>query len=203
MPPRVYISKVPGTFTLLPEVSIIDTLNRLDNGNGMERSMEKDAASGFDEIYSKYYPVMFRHAAYLTGSAQAAEDIAQEAFMRFLRNPPGHSNTAAWLSRVTSNLAYNYIRDEKGRRNKDRAVSEDDAEKVVSIEDRAVRNHEIRLIRKVLGGMPERDRMCLLLKFSGYRYDEIAQIIEVEKSSVGTILARAQSKFKERYLREV
>jgi DNA-directed RNA polymerase specialized sigma24 family protein len=45
--------------------------------------------------------------------------------------------------------------------------------------------------------------MCLLLKFSGYKYNEIAEVIGVESSSVGTILARAQAKFKEKYQKEV
>ena len=157
----------------------------------------------FDTAYAKYYPVILKHAAYITGSIQAAEDIAQEAFAKLYKAPPEHSNTAAWLSRVTSNLAYNHIRDEKGRKSKEPELSEDEADKVISIEDRAIRNQEVRLIQKILGNLPSRDRMCLLLKFSGYKYDEIAEIIEVEKSSVGTILARAQAKFKERYLKEV
>ena len=66
-----------------------------------------------------------------------------------------------------------------------------------------MKNQEVRTVRKILACLPDRDRMCLLLKFSGYKYGEIADIIEVEKSSVGTILARAQAKFKERYLKEV
>jgi RNA polymerase sigma factor (sigma-70 family) len=159
-----------------------------------------DKVPDFVTAYREYYPVVLRHAAYLTGSVQAAEDIVQEAFAKLYKAPPAHGNTIAWLSRVTSNLAYNHIRDEKGRKGKEPVLAEDDAEKVISIEERAIRNQEVRLVRKVLSGLPARDRMCLLLKFSGYRYDEISEIIEVEKSSVGTILARAQAKFKERYV---
>lgn len=167
-----------------------------------ENSAETNKIPDFDTAYAKYYPVILKHAAYLTGSIQAAEDIAQEAFAKLYKAPPEHSNTVAWLSRVTSNLAYNHIRDEKGRKIKEPDLAEDEADKVILIEDRAIRNQEVRLVRKTLGSLPARDRMCLLLKFSGYKYDEIAEIIEVEKSSTGTILARAQAKFKERYLKE-
>jgi RNA polymerase sigma factor (sigma-70 family) len=175
-------------------VSAITTPDHVENCN--EQNMDQD----FDSAFKKYYPVILKHAAYLTGSIQAAEDLAQEAFAKLYKTPPTHSNTIAWLSKVTSNLAYNYLRDEKGRKSKDVVYAEDDVEKVISIDDRVIRNQEIRLTKKVLSSLPVRDRICLLLKFSGYKYDEIAEIIEVEKTSVGTILARAQAKFRERYL---
>lgn len=157
----------------------------------------------FKNCYEKYYMVIFKHAAYLTGSTQTAEDITQEAFIRLYNSPPQHDNTGAWLSRVATNLAYNYIRDEKSRRNKEPVMEEWEPSKVISIEEAAIKDTEIRLTRKILNKMKPRDRLCLLLKFSGYKYHEISDILSLEKSSVGKILARAQEKFKEMYLKEV
>ncbi len=169
----------------------------------MENRENKDMESDFDSVYEKYYGVILKHIAYLTGSIHAAEDISQEVFIRFYNSPPSHSNTIAWLCRIANNLAYNYLRDEKNKKNKEPAIAEDEADKVISIEDRVLKNSEIKLTKKVLNFLPARDRICLLLKFSGYKYDEIAEVIGIEKTSVGTILARAQAKFKERYLKEV
>ena len=156
----------------------------------------------FDGFFKEYYPKVYRHAVYLTGNVQAAEDLVQEVFVKLYNNPPGHANVAAWLFRVANNLAYNYLRDEKVRKNKEPAVSAEDEDKIISIEDAAIRNQEIRTIRKVLNLLPERDRICLLLKFSGYKYNEIAEIIGVEKTSVGTILARCQARFVEKFRKE-
>jgi RNA polymerase sigma factor (sigma-70 family) len=169
----------------------------------MDNYKEKNNQANFDTVYEQYYPIILKHIAYLTGSIQTAEDLAQEAFIRLYNSPPTHSNTIAWLSKVSNNLAYNYLRDEKNKRKKDPVLSEDEADKVISIEDRVIKNAEIRLTKKVLDCLPVRDRMCLLLKFSGYKYNEIAEVIGVESSSVGTILARAQAKFKEKYQKEV
>lgn len=157
----------------------------------------------FDSNYKKYYSQIFKHTAFLTGSIQAAEDITQETFIKLYDSPPGHSNTIAWLTRVATNLAYNYLRDEKVKKNKEPLVSEDDSDKIISIEDIAIRNHEIRLVRKILNSMDLRDRICLLLKFSGYKYTEISEVIGVEVTSVGTILSRAQAKFKQKFSKEV
>ena len=157
----------------------------------------------FNTSYEKYYKIVFRHCAYLTGDVQAAEDIAQEAFIKLYHSPPSHGNTGAWLSRVATNLAYNYIRDQKTRRNKEPMIEENTPSNVISIEELAIKDSEVRLTRKILNSLNHRDRICLLLKFSGYKYNEIAEIAGIEKASVGKILSRAQEKFKELYLKEV
>ncbi|WP_282433065.1 RNA polymerase sigma factor SigX [Desulfosporosinus youngiae] len=156
----------------------------------------------FNTSYEKYYPVIFRHCAYLTGDVKAAEDIAQETFIKLYNSPPAHDNTGAWLSKVATNLAYNYIRDQKTRRSKEPVIEGHMVSNVISIEEIAIKNSEVRLVRKLLNNLNHRDRLCLLLKFSGYKYNEIAEIAKIEKASVGKILARAQEKFKELYLKE-
>ncbi|MBG9536034.1 sigma factor-like helix-turn-helix DNA-binding protein, partial [Bacillus thuringiensis] len=44
--------------------------------------------------------------------------------------------------------------------------------------------------------MKEQDRTILLMKFSGFRYKEIAQVLQIDDSSIGTMLARAKLKFR-------
>ncbi len=149
----------------------------------------------FDALFQENYPKVLRHIAYLTGDLQAAEDISQEVFSRLYKNPPEHGNVSAWLFKVANNLAYNHLRDEKARSAKESALS-------VGEEDKVIRNQEIRQIKKALDALSERDRMCLLLKFSGYRYSEIAEAIGVEKTSVGAILARCQARFAEKFRKE-
>lgn len=161
----------------------------------------KNVSDNFRLIYEKYYNVILRHTAYITGSIQTAEDLTQEAFIKLYNAPPQHSNIVAWLSTVANNLAYNHIRNESSRKSKEPVIYEGESDKVISIEDAAIMNYDIRQTKKILDSLPERDRVCLLMKFSGYKYDEIAEVIKVEKSSVGTILARAQAKFKEKYVK--
>lgn len=157
----------------------------------------------FNTSYEKYYSVIFRHCAYLTGDVHAAEDIAQETFIKLYNSPPAYGNRAPWLSRVATNLSYNYIRDRKTRRSKEPVFEEHGASNVISIEEIAIKDWEVRLTRKILNKLNHRDRLCLLLKFSGYKYSEIAETAGIEKASVGKILSRAQEKFKELYSKEV
>lgn len=156
----------------------------------------------FHDLFDTYYPAIIRQLTYLTGERAIAEDLAQEVFLKLYSNPPADfSNPGGWLAQVATNLAYNHLRGEKRRHNREEYVGVRELPNVVAIDDIQNRNQEIRLVRQVLAKLPERDRMLLLLKFSGYRYEEIAPVIGVEKTSIGTLLARAQSRFRQAYCR--
>lgn len=59
-----------------------------------------------------------------------------------------------------------------------------------------IRKEEITKVQMVLRKMKEQDRTILLMKFSGFRYKEIAQVLQIDDSSIGTMLARAKLKFR-------
>ncbi len=156
----------------------------------------------FDSYYEKYYPVILKHAAYLTGNMQVAEDIAQETFIKLHNLPPSHTNIGAWLNTIATNLSYNYMRGDKVKRSKIPILAEHEMSNVISIEDAAIRDLEIRQIRKALNCLKPRDRLCLLLKYSGYKYSEIAEAAGVDVNSVGKLMSRAQDKLKKIYMKE-
>ncbi len=157
----------------------------------------------FRQVFYRYYPVVCRQAAYLLGGTEAAEDIAQEVFLKLYYSPPQEfTGLSGWLARVTANLSFNYLKQQKNRRQRELKSAGDEAKNVYSIEDRILKNNDVRMVREILDQLNERDRMSLLLKFSGYSYREIAEITGAETSSVGTILARAQARFKMLFLQK-
>lgn len=162
---------------------------------------KKRNEQNFKTVYEQYYDTIFRRISYLTGDMHVAEDLTQEVFMKLYNSPPDHSNVAAWLNKVSTNISYNYMRDKKIHEGKNEVIYEKEMDNVVSIEEVAINNCEVDLTRKVLNILSPRDRMSLLLKFSGYKYSEIAEVIGVDKNSVGTLISRAQAKFKENYLK--
>jgi RNA polymerase sigma factor (sigma-70 family) len=48
---------------------------------------------------------------------------------------------------------------------------------------------------EALAALPERDQEILLMRYSGFSYKEIAEVVEVAATSVGTLLARAERRF--------
>lgn len=52
------------------------------------------------------------------------------------------------------------------------------------------------LVRKPLDALPPRERALLLLREEGYSYRELAVVLEIVETTVGTLLARAKVAFR-------
>lgn len=160
----------------------------------LSASLTPDGQAAFDAVWSADAAAVKRHLVYLTGDPALAEDLAQETFARlFARQASGEpmpDNPRAWLLRVASNLAYNEFRGTSRRAAREQAApyagEETDLDDVLDV-------------RRALGSLEARDRLVLLLRHSGFSYAEIAATIEVAPGSVGTILVRAQRRFRDIY----
>ncbi len=162
----------------------------------------KKNLAGFKELFERHYPAICRQLTCLLGSRTAAEDVAQEAFVKLYETPPKEfSNLGGWLTKVATNMAYNHLNSENSRRRREAAAGISIAVVEADPAEALVRDEEVIFTRRVLELLPERDRYCLLLKFSGMNYAAIARVIGVKESSVGTLLARARAKFKAEYIK--
>ncbi len=163
----------------------------------INRSGEGDREAAFRAVFKENYAELCRRLTPFLGDHAAVEDIVQEAFIRLYYRPPSRmDNVPAWLFRVAVNLAYNRLRSEERRRRREYGAYEQPEE---AWEEEVLRREEIAGVRKTLARMAPRDRFCLLLRFRGYAYAEIAAVLQVDPGSVGTILARAREKFRKEY----
>lgn len=156
----------------------------------------------FQSLFEQFYPSVLKHVYFLTQDKAAAEDIAQETFIKLYHSCPISLNSpGAWLNRVATNLTYNYFKGERVR--KDRETLTDLAFPAAgdNFEESIIRKEETVYIKSILQNLPVKERMCLLLRHSGFSYEEISEALKMPKSSVGQTIARAQAKFKEAYLK--
>ena len=146
----------------------------------------------FKEIYEENYKRVCMAVHIMAGPD--AEDVVQEAFIKLYNAPPANmDNLAAWVTRVAINLAKNRIRSDSARKRRENGTL---MEKAAYIDETAICHIERQAVRRALSRMKRRDAEVLVLKYSGYSYKEISQVLNIKKSSVGTIIARAQAKFK-------
>jgi RNA polymerase sigma factor (sigma-70 family) len=158
------------------------------------------AGISYEETYSSFYAQVVRQLTYLLGDRAAAEDVAQETFLKlYTIPPPTRQNIGGWLHQVGARLAMNYLRGEKRRQRRELQAEDSSGDKVVPLEEVMWRQETVRLVREVLDGMPARERMALLLRHTGFAYQEIAGALDVAPGSVGTLLARAQRRFLDLY----
>jgi len=152
-----------------------------------------------DALFHEVYPSLFRYCHRLTADTDVAEDVVQEAFVRFLDRKPVDSRGSlrSWLFRVATNLIRDRARQEANRSRILAGVPPRGP--VPGPEGVVERQEEIRAVRMALDRLSPRDREMLILRQEGFSYKEIAQVMEVSASSVGTLLARSLKRFAQAY----
>jgi RNA polymerase sigma-70 factor, ECF subfamily len=151
-------------------------------------------AVDFDSVFEELYPSLFRYLHRLTGDGDVAEDIAQEAFVRLLKQPLPDDEIRPWLFTVAMNLVRDRARKSERRQRLLTAAPTLVNRPALPDEDME-RTERVEAVRHVLEQLPERDRQLLLMREEGFKYDEIARVIGVAPASVGTLIARALKKF--------
>lgn len=159
----------------------------------------------FEELFLRHYSRVFGVVFRLLGDKEAAEDVAQEVFLKLhggrLRID-GQESLGGWLYRVAVNLALNQARGKDRRERRERQAAGEGALSGDGDGDPAravLREEERATVRRALAEIPERSRHCLLLRGAGLSYAEIAEAIGVAPGSVGTLLARAEARFRDAY----
>ena len=154
----------------------------------------------FQEHFTRLVGILTR----FTGDWSCAEEWAAEAFLKLSKRPallrPGR-NLAGWLYRTAMNLALDRIRAEsRHRRNEEAAGAA-----AVSNRQNADALDEILLGEKrkqvlsVLGVLKPVQAQLLMLRNSGMTYKELSSFLRIKLSSIGTLLARAESEFERKY----
>ncbi len=136
----------------------------------------------------------------MLGAADAADDLAQEVFLRIWRNPRafdrGKGRFAPWLRRVAANACIDHLR-------KRRFVSLDEGmeQTLVSAdpdpERRAIDADRAGRVRAAVMALPERQRLAITLAHDlGHTNIEIAQIMETSVEAVESLLGRARRRLR-------
>lgn len=151
-----------------------------------------------ERLFRTYHDTLVRYLTRRLGDRDWAEEVAQETFVRALRQER-IVNERAWLFAVATNLVRDDARKDARRRKHLellRAESEDAAEPEPQGPDHA---QEMAMARAALESLAEKDRLALLMKEEGLDYHEIAEALELAVSSVGTTLSRARRRLAESY----
>jgi len=153
-----------------------------------------------DRLFREYHQPLVRYLTRRLGDRDWAEEVAQETFLRAVRQGAIVSERA-WLFAVATNLVRDEARRDARRRQKLELLREQArAEAVVQPEPLTIeRAQETAMARRAIEMLSERDREALLMKEEGLDYNEIAAALELSVASVGTTLARARRRLVEAY----
>ena len=155
--------------------------------------------SDAERLFRTYRDMLVRYLTRRLGDRDWAEDVAQETFVRALRQDT-IVNERSWLFAVANNLVRDGARRDARQRRHLELLAAEVRETEPEAEDVTLeRAQEAGDARRALDALSEKDRQALLLKEEGLDYGEIAEILRIEKTSVGTTLSRARRRLAETY----
>jgi RNA polymerase sigma-70 factor, ECF subfamily len=141
----------------------------------------------------------------------AAEDLAQEVFLRVYRSRQTYEASAkftTWLYRIATNLAVNHARDTRHERPEVTvSLDEPDAEtgttldvpdSKVTAEESLVRRERMLAIRAKVEALPERQKLAVIMhKYQQMDYKQIADVLKLSESATKSLLFRAYETLRE------
>lgn len=178
----------------------------------MLRVRDADDTAAFSELVERFQHRLVAVMHHLVGSAEEAEDLAQEVFLRVFRTRKKYTPKAkfsTWLFTIANNLALNALRDRQRRPVVPLEVRESGplgprpAENLAPTRDEPPSHnlHQQELaevIRRALDGLNERQRMAIVLnKFEDMNYADIAEVMGLSAKAVKSLLSRARGKLRE------
>lgn len=151
-------------------------------------------------LFKAYHTPLVRFLTRRLGDRDWAEEIAQETFVRALRQETITSERS-WLFAVASNLVRDDARrDARQRKRLELLKSHAQVDSAVEPEPTAMERAESQaLARQAIGMLADRDRDALLMREEGLGYEEIAEALGLSVASVGTTLSRARRRLMEAY----
>ena len=150
-----------------------------------------------EAAWAEHGPGLAAYLTSLTRDPSAAEDIAQDAFLRLTREVAAGrtpDNIGGWLHRVATNVAMSRARhsqvvDRYAPALFDRRVGE-------SPEEEVVRRERDALLREALDGLSATDRRAVVMAAEGYAGPEIARALARTQAATRTLLCRARARLR-------
>jgi RNA polymerase sigma-70 factor (ECF subfamily) len=168
------------------------------------RADDNEAFAELVELYQHRLVGIMHH---LVASAEEAEDLAQEVFLRVYRGRKKYhprSKFATWLFTIANNLAYNSLRNRKrkpevrlnlrdsgplGPRPAEQLAQDSGNLPMQNMQEREL----AQIVHTALEGLNERQRVAVVLnKFEDMNYAEIAEVMGLSTKGVKSLLSRAR-----------
>jgi len=167
--------------------------------------------SAFDYLVQKYRRPLVSFMYRMARNTAAAEDLAQEVFLRVYRSRQTYEASAkftTWLYRIATNLAVNHARDTRHERpevtvsldepDEESGTTLDVADGTITAEEALVRRERMLAIRAKVEALPERQKLAVIMhKYQQMDYKQISDVLKLSESATKSLLFRAYETLRE------
>ena len=128
------------------------------------------------------------------------KDLEQEIIIQLWKALQSYNDNfqlSTWIYRIAMNVSISFYRSNLNRKSRTTSINESIFQEIESVNNDYQENEHRRLLHVFIQQLDEFNREILILYLDDYSYKEIAEIVGITESNVGTKINRIKKKMQE------
>ena len=154
----------------------------------------------FHGIIEQHKGLLFKVARAYCPNEDDRQDLIQEMMIQIWQSIHKYNDQfkiSTWLYRISLNIAISFYRKNTTRANKYTLLNEQTAQ--IPSEDKTENEQQLNLLEQFISELKEIDKALMILYLEDKSHAEIAEILGMSVSNVGTKIGRIKDKLKTRF----
>lgn len=154
----------------------------------------------FQEIIEQHKGILFKVSRVYCPNENDRQDLIQEMMIQIWQSVHKYYDQykiSTWLYRISLNVAISFYRKSTTRANRFAVLNEQLSE--IPTEDEAETEQQLNLLEQFISELKEIDKALMILYLEDKSHAEIAEILGMSVSNVGTKIGRIKEKLKIRF----
>ncbi len=154
----------------------------------------------FEGIIEQHKGILFKVARTYCPNADDQEDVIQEMMIQIWQSIHKYNDQykiSTWLYRISLNVAISFYRKNSSQAVKYTGLNEQLAE--TTADDKSENERQLKLLEQFMSELKEIDKALMILYLEDKSHHEIAEILGISVSNVGTKIGRIKEQMKKRF----
>ena len=161
---------------------------------------KKEQRQDFQIIIEQHKGIFYKVARAYCPNEDDRQDLIQEMMIQVWQSKHRYNNQfniSTWLYRISLNVAISFYLKNTRRANKFTLLNEQTEQ--IPTEDKTADERQLNLLEKFISELKEIDKALMVLYFEDKSHAEIAEILGMSITNVGTKIGRIKDKLKTRF----
>ena len=173
--------------------------------NADDKKVSDNSREAYAVLYEQYMPKVYRYISFRITDENIAQDLTsvvfEKALTKFSAFNPQKASFSTWIFTIARNTVIDHYRVYKKHEDSVPDVEVKATGQYPSPEDEAIKSEYTRRLRLFLARLNKREQEAIILKYSnGMSNREIAEILYLTESNVGSILCRTIRKLRNSFV---
>jgi RNA polymerase sigma-70 factor (ECF subfamily) len=160
----------------------------------------KDQRQYFQKIIEQHKGILYKVARAYCQNEDDRQDLVQEMMIQIWKSIHRYNKQfkiSTWLYRISLNVAISFYRMKTTRANKYTVLNEQTEQ--IPTDDKTEDEWQLNLLEQFISELKEIDKALMILYLEDKSHAEIAEILGMSVSNVGTKIGRIKDKLKTRF----